>query len=540
MTMNQKTGFVMAVLLAALTLAAGCSTGDGEAPAATAPPVSGELSTTVLPGGVASTTVPPGGVASTTVPSGGGPPTTVPPGDGVPSPAAPSATTPSATGPSATTPSTTGPSASVPPTTPPPASSVEPVVWVSSEFFSGRFSFDGSEYEVELDPVRSAPAVDQEASYLEGDGRFVLELRDSQGEMLRRVRLSVGDEFLNSDGTLDGIFAGWVLNPPAYDSYAVFRESDEMVVVERSEHAPTAEITGVSEGQFFSHADTITLDLGGADADGDNLFYNVYYSVDPDAGFELLESDRANPVMSFRADELPGSDAARFGVSVSDGAQSVFVESPVFRVQQHAPQPRIDAPEGGFRFVGAQQVRLQVRVADLDGFPSGASVVWESDLDGVIKPFSEHRYGRYREISLETSNLSEGDHLLTVTAVDPTGLMGTHSVPMHILHESYVPRVFEVKPDFTSVRLGETTYVDVASNDIYERGFGYMELFEESLPLLGEAEVVQHPEFDIPLIKYTAYTQGEDRFEYTVCTPHDYCNTARVKITVEPAQPAGS
>ena len=482
-------GRVVAVVLAALALGAGCSSGDGGA------------ASTTLPG--SSTTVPPmGGLSGEAVA------TTLPPSSSVLPPVS-----------SVVVPSTTE------------------VVWVGSEFFEGRFSFDGSVYEVEVEPVNAAPAADRAAGYVEGDGRFVLELRDGEGGVLRRVRLGVGEEFVNPDGTVDGVFGGLVLDPPVYASYAVFRGSDEMVVVKRSDNAPTAELAGVSAGQFFAHTDVIALDLGGRDADGDNLVYSVYYSVGPDAGFELLESGRASPVFSVLAGELAGSDTARFGVSVSDGARSVFVESPVFRVAQHAPRIRIlDVPEGGFSFLGAGQVTLEARVEDLEGFPDEASVVWESDLDGPIEPFSEHRDEGYTEIWLETETLSEGDHILTVTATDPTGLSGSHSAPMRILHESYVPPVFELLADVTTVQQGQTVYLDVSYNDIYELGFGHMELLDGSLPSLGEAEVIHHSDLDRPVIKYTAHTAGEDLFYYGVCTKQNHCEIGRVEITIQATQ----
>ena len=236
---------------------------------------------------------------------------------------------------------------------------------------------------------------------------------------------------------------------------------------------------------------------------------------------------------------LQGLDTARFGVSVSDGTRSTFSMSPVFEIPQHAPRVWIEAAEGGFRFVGGRQVTIVARVEDVDGFPSEASVVWESDLDGVLDPPSEHRDGGYTEIWLETENLSEGDHTLTVTATDPTGLSGSHSVPMHVLHESYVPRLFEAEDDFASVRLGETVYLDVATNDSYVRGFDYMELLEDSYPVLGEAEVVDSPDGGYPVIRYTAHTEGEDWFDYAACVAQ-HCEVARVEVTVEPAQPAGS
>ena len=506
--MHQAARFGIAVLLAALVVAAGCASGGGGDSAATVPPVSEQ------PSEASSTAVPE--VSSTTVPA--------------------------ESEPLSEASSTTAPAVSST-TVPPFAASV---VQFSTEYFAGSFMFDGSKYEVELAPVKLSLPEDRRYSYSSGDGRSVLELRGAAGEVLRRVRLYGGYERENDDGTVEGYFSGLVMDPPEYASFAVFRGADEMLVLERSANAPTAELTGVSEGQRFSLTDTIELDLGGADADGDELVYNVYvdYSAKPYTGFELLESDWTEPVFSLPVARLEESDFARFGVSVSDGLRPVFVVSPTFRLPRRPPEIWIaDVPEGGFRFLDEQTVHLVAHLYYREGtseeLESELEVVWESDIDGVIEPFFKYFGDGYTSASLNVEDLSEGDHTLTVTATDSEGRSGSHSVPMQVLHDSYQPPRFEAYADFASVRVGETVYVDVTSNDVYELELGGVDLFDDIPPSLGEAEVVQHPEFGIPLIKYTAHTEGEERFGYVACSS-SYCELAQVYVTVEPALPAGS
>ena len=409
--------------------------------------------------------------------------------------------------------------------------------------------YDGSKYEVELEPVKLSLPADRHYSYSysSGEGRSVLELRSAAGEVLRRVRLYGGYERENDDGTVEGYFSGTVMDPPEYASFAIFRGADEMLVLERSANAPTVELTGVSEGQFFSLTDTIMLDFGGQDADGDDLTYNVYvyYSSEHYAGFQMLESDWTEPVFSWPVYRLNESDTARFGVSVSDGLRSAFVVSPTFRLPRHPPHVRIlDEPEGGYRFLGERQVSLRAQIHYRGTASSEVAdqidVVWESDIDGVIDTYWEAFGDGFTEIWFDTDALSEGDHILTITATDSEGRSGSYSVPMYVLHESYVPKRFEANSDYVSVRVGETVYVDVTSNDFYQLEFSHINLYEDDPPLLGEVEVVEHPEFGIPLVKYTAHTEGEEWIGYGACHTGNYCDWADVHITVEPALPDDS
>ena len=405
-----------------------------------------------------------------------------------------------------------------------------------AEHFFGDFYFDGSRYEVEMNPVfyslRRVRHFDEDLS-----SPYALEFRAADGKPLRQVPLSVR-EFWNDDGTKDGYFHAVVREPPDYASYAVLYNDETLIAVERSPNPPVAEITGIAEGQFFAHEDMIALKLNLADPDGDALTYRLYYG-DNISGYESLGSARTNPEVSLRAFDLKGSDQAHFGVSVSDGTRSVFVKSPEFQVQHHSPRVRIiNVSDAGISFRGYVQALFQAQIDDRDGFPEyGSSVIWESDIDGVIEPIRVSGSFTNPEIWVETADLTEGQHTLTVTATDPAGLTSTHSVPIHILHESYTPPPpppkFQAQDDYVETQVGATIDIHVADNDTTELGSDYIKV--NSDPELGTAQAVQLDSgfYDI---RYTAHTAGADTFTYGICTGDHDCRTATVYVTVLPAE----
>ena len=352
----------------------------------------------------------------------------------------------------------------------------------------------------------------------------------------------------NEDGTFDGRFGSWVRNPPGYASYAILRHGEPMVVVERSPNPPTAKLTGITAGQRFEHDDTITLEVELADPDGDEPVYRLYYSASPEQGYEPLgrfaniDVDLVDPAVSFPVGGLPGSAQARLAVSVSDGVNSVFVETPAFQIPYHAPQVEIKTLYGAFGSPGDHYLEISARFQDRDeAEPQGYAVVWSSSLDGIIEPLSRRDHPGAQVITLQTGDFTEGTHTLTATVTDPHGLTGSHSVPMFIQHESYIPPPppppFDGVWDYADAQVGQTITIDVLANDTLKQDIGdTMEIDQNSRPELGTVEIVHDAE-GYPVIEYTAHTPGEDQFRYRINTAENpnYWASARVTVSVSPA-----
>ena len=176
-----------------------------------------------------------------------------------------------------------------------------------------------------------------------GDGDYVLELRYASGMAIRSVpfnALTVTGDGLLDDGTrfstLDDVFEFVVSDPPVYESFAVMRDGVELGSVSRSQNAPSISISGPS-WDMFNDDGTISVSWVGSDADGDDLVYHLYYSTNGGSFYKKMFRMTEATSKSFSATRLRGSSRARIGVSVSDGARSVFAETPIFSVAGHAP-----------------------------------------------------------------------------------------------------------------------------------------------------------------------------------------------------------
>ena len=234
--------------------------------------------------------------------------------------------------------------------------SAEESASVSSDVFAGSVSLTGAAG-VEFDPVFSEfkPVFYLDTSKRVRESRFlsdyVLELRDASGMAIRSVpfkAITSTGTAISSDGTRYSVsyhvFRFVVSDPPVYESFAVMRDGVELGSVSRSQNAPSISVSGPS-WDMFDDDGAISVSWVGSDADGDDLVYRVYYSTDGGSTYTIMFRMTEAASKSFSATWLRGSSRARIGVSVSDGARSVFAETPIFSVAGHAPEVCGHAPE---------------------------------------------------------------------------------------------------------------------------------------------------------------------------------------------------
>jgi len=398
----------------------------------------------------------------------------------------------------------------------------------NTDSFSGSLVFSSSTssevIEVELHRTYSRPREDRKVV----PGDYVLELRNNSGMSLREIPFAAvkptaavvdgaNPEFDRAD------FGFLVHNPPDYASFAIKQGNEELIVVQRSANTPTVSLSGVSVNQFFANGDTINLSWVGADADSDSLTYKLFYSTDGGSSYRpfLLETTSTNQVI--KANQLLGSNAARFGISVSDGTRSSFSESPVFRVAEHAPQIRIQTPSENKVFAEAQGFVLAAEGYDKeDGLLGHSAFSWRSSINGAL--------GNGSFILLSADRLTPGNHTITVTGTDTSGLTATASVNIVIARTNTIPDAVD---DNVVVQLDTPMFIDVLGNDIDIEEDIYNESFKiNRLPALGEAEITVSPVTGNLVVRYVGHTSGRDSLTYQICDGIDRCNTATVSVAV--------
>jgi hypothetical protein len=124
---------------------------------------------------------------------------------------------------------------------------------------------------------------------------------------------------------------------------------------------------------------------------------------------------------------------ARLRVIASDGVRTMTADSPVYALADQAPVVTIERPTDGQEFDGVQSVALEAMALDAeDGRLDGSSVVWTSNLDGHIATGARS--------TVRADHLTEGTHVLTVSATDSAGLVGSSTATIHIARIAAPPQ----------------------------------------------------------------------------------------------------
>jgi len=401
------------------------------------------------------------------------------------------------------------------------------------------------------------------------DGDFKLELRNGDDNVLEqsfradrpvffREGRPVMGRFPRPGSVGDGgvfpvleptVFIVRVAEPPVYDSFAVSWAGRELFAAERPASAPRAEVLGVSEGQVFNAWDGIDLCLNGGNEDGDRLSFRVYYSTDSGDTYRLYTDNSLYPYAEWQDIYFPrvrvrlgsfnsrrlndgrGGFSGRVGVSVSDGASTVFVESPTFSVLPRGEQPNIFRIRGvGYNvaFTGDEMISLEARGGS--GLGDDTRYSWRSSLDGDL--------GSGKAIELPAGELTLGEHTVTVVATDETsGLSYNHSGTFSVIPAG---TPFMASDDMVHLRPHEYVYIRVRSNDAITRdastGFssGYYSLNVTVPGELGTTKASRfgNNDFPAPVVGYIGRVSGYDSFQYEICDRDSFCDTAVVRVGV--------
>jgi len=392
---------------------------------------------------------------------------------------------------------------------------------VPSDLFIGKILFDDNvESGVQLDRVYSRPRLVEPGE----PGDYILVLHDSTGSNIRQIPFRATKEKF-SDGSVseEANFSILVYDPPDYSSFSIKKKGEDknLFFSVRSSNNPTVILSGIADGQLFSHEETIDLSFMGVDIDGDTLSYEIYYSTDRGASYEVINLETFQTSLSLRADDFPGSNNARFGVSVSDGTRSTFVETPIFRIENHAPEVRIDGASDRV-LVGYQGFILDAWGYDKEnGLLPHSAFTWRSSADGYL--------GTGSYLVLSTDQLTPGEHIITVSVTDNTGLSSTDSTTIIVNMDNSNP---EAVDDNLSALLSEPVLFDVLANDNSGGGnTSNLNLEIVEYPELGHAEIVTSP-MGSSTIRYQGHTSGYDNFQYEICDQIGRCDTATVILQV--------
>jgi uncharacterized protein (TIGR03437 family) len=190
-------------------------------------------------------------------------------------------------------------------------------------------------------------------------------------------------------------------------------------------------VSPTAAGSSQSGKQTITW--GGSRADGGMLNYRVEYSPTPSnpESFIILATNLTATSWTEDFSAVPGSKAAQIRITATDGIRAASAMSQSFMVPAKMPEVLI-RPLTSTLFQKGALVQLAGEVDDIqDGSFPEASLLWTSSLDGKLGTGN----------TLELSRLSLGNHAITFTATNSSGMSASATVNLSIVASMAAPKM---------------------------------------------------------------------------------------------------
>jgi len=255
-------------------------------------------------------------------------------------------------------------------------------------------------------------------------GDFTLRLLDSSGSTIQEISFSIeAHEVLGEPGS-EGDFAIAVPIDGSIAKFEIVHNSQVIASIEASANTPEVLIISPAGGETLA-SEIVELHWESSDADGDELSHSVQYSADDGLTWITLAADLEQRNLVIARDQLAASENAKWRVQASDGFNVGFAVSGAFNVMNNAPSVFIDTPNHGELFVGGQTIFFEATAIDPeDGLLNGDDFTWSSDLDGDL--------GFGNPLLIPVDSVQDGEHLITVTAMDSQSLMDDGQVTIMV------------------------------------------------------------------------------------------------------------
>jgi hypothetical protein len=252
-------------------------------------------------------------------------------------------------------------------------------------------------------------------------GEYMASMQAADGSVLANVSFGVNHDLGEYDAPNPGAFQIEIPYPEEALRFVITKDGQEFYRLEKSANAPTVTVDQPGSGNLVDGATTVTWSA--ADEDGDTLTYNVYYSPDGGASWQLIGLGWNSSSIPMDGSLLPGSDHALIRVVASDGLNIGQADSPSFVVPKHPPVITILPPDQDSEpWITGHPNLLAATADDIeDGLLSPEAYQWSSDIDGVL--------GQGNALYVA---LSEGKHTITVTVTDNDGQQVSESTTIMV------------------------------------------------------------------------------------------------------------
>jgi hypothetical protein len=244
----------------------------------------------------------------------------------------------------------------------------------------------------------------------EGDGEYLLQLLDGNGEELVRVAPDVDFYRKTTIGPAEMLWADIVAYIPLHPDTRelVFRRGDRVLHREGVAREPprieVGEVRRVGEGR-------IEVSWRAEQSEGAPLSFDLLYVLGRQRAFYVARGVRETSYVVDLA-PYPGGSEAQIAVLASDGTRSDFAMSNPFEVEDKPPQVWIHRPAPEETLPADQPVSLAGQATDVAGATlSSEHLVWEVDGTEV---------DRGTDLAMATG-LQPGRHEVILRYADPAG-----------------------------------------------------------------------------------------------------------------------
>jgi hypothetical protein len=177
--------------------------------------------------------------------------------------------------------------------------------------------------------------------------------------------------------------------------------------------APSLTVTSPTAGQVFSGA-TVPIAWTASDSDGDELTFNVQFSADGGATWEMLAQGIRGTSIDLPRENLASTSQGRVRVWATDGIHTSSAESAgAFTTSTRNPEVTLLSPQPGTYVAVSQTLTLEATAYSPNiGTLDTNRIAWYSSVDGQLGR------GEY----LAVTGLTPGVHTITVLVGDGKGL----------------------------------------------------------------------------------------------------------------------
>lgn len=248
---------------------------------------------------------------------------------------------------------------------------------------------------------------------------YVVRVLDAAGAVLQSAPL---DLIVPEDGNgQGGAFRQFLQKPATAAAVQIVANGAVLAEARASGHPPV--ILGVQATPNAANG-TLTVNVSSADADGGPLYLTVQFSEDG-IRWQPIKVNTLQTSFTVDTTHLPGGNACRVRVIVSDGFHSAVAITTPFSLPKHAPEVFISGVQPGERVPSGRTVGLEGHAIDAED-----ETIPENGLSWALAG-NDPRTGLGSTFRL--TGLPPGRHTVTVTGRDADGQEATATVAFEVL-----------------------------------------------------------------------------------------------------------